>query len=51
VGPTGEDISHDGGGHWDGIGSVSLNAIAVLDERNIWAAGPKGTIARFVQQE
>ena len=49
VGPTGEDISHDGGAHWEGIGSLSLNAISVLDERNIWAAGPKGTIARFVQ--
>ncbi len=51
VGPTGEDLSRDGGGHWEGIGSLSLNAIAVLDERNIWAAGPKGTIARFVQQK
>jgi photosystem II stability/assembly factor-like uncharacterized protein len=50
VGPTGEDISRDGGAHWEGIGSLSLNAIAVLDERNIWAAGPKGTIARFVQK-
>jgi photosystem II stability/assembly factor-like uncharacterized protein len=51
VGPTGEDISRDGGGHWEGIGSLSLNAIAVLDERSIWAAGPKGTIARFVEQK
>jgi photosystem II stability/assembly factor-like uncharacterized protein len=51
VGPTGEDISRDGGVHWEGIGSLSLNAIAVLDERNIWAAGPKGTIARFVEQK
>ena len=51
VGPTGEDISHDGGAHWEGIGSLNLNAIVLLDERNIWAAGAKGTIARFVQQK
>jgi photosystem II stability/assembly factor-like uncharacterized protein len=51
VGPTGEDISRDGGAHWEGIGSLHLNAIADLDEQNIWAAGPKGTIARFVPQK
>jgi photosystem II stability/assembly factor-like uncharacterized protein len=51
VGPTGEDISHDGGAHWEHTDSFNLNAIAVLDERNIWAVGPKGTIARFIEQK
>ncbi|HKN74284.1 MAG TPA: hypothetical protein VJW94_03830 [Candidatus Acidoferrum sp.] len=51
VGPTGEDISHDRGAHWEGIGSLNLNAIAALDEQNVWAAGPKGTVARLVQQK
>lgn len=51
VGPTGEDISRDGGAHWERTDSLNLNAIVVLDERHIWAVGPKGTIARFVNQE
>jgi photosystem II stability/assembly factor-like uncharacterized protein len=50
VGPSGEDISHDGGVHWERSGSLNLNAIAILDERNIWAAGPNGTVARFANQ-
>ncbi len=51
VGPTGEDISHDGGERWTQIDSLNLNAIAVLDEHNIWAVGPKGMIARFIEQK
>ncbi len=47
VGPTGEDISRDGGAHWEHTDSLNLNAIAVLDEQNIWGAGPKGVIAHY----
>jgi len=47
VGPSGEDITHDGI-HWQPAGSLNLNAVSILDARNGWAVGPHGTIARFV---
>lgn len=47
VGPNGEDVSDDGGAHWTTTGSLDLNALVVLDSRNAWAVGPKGTIARW----
>jgi photosystem II stability/assembly factor-like uncharacterized protein len=48
VGPNGEDISDDRGEHWTSIGSLDLNTLVVLDRLNAWAAGPKGTIARWI---
>jgi hypothetical protein len=47
VGPQGEDVSFDGGVHWKQSGSLNLNAVFVLDGRNIWAAGPRGTVVRY----
>lgn len=46
VGPSGEDISRDGGAHWTATGSLNLNAVAVLDS-GAWGVGAKGTIATF----
>lgn len=48
VGTGGEDISRDQGAHWTSTGSLDLNALVVLDNRNVWAVGPKGTIARWI---
>jgi photosystem II stability/assembly factor-like uncharacterized protein len=48
VGPSGEDISYDRGVHWIHTDSLDLNAAFVLDPRNAWAVGPKGTIARKI---
>ena len=48
VGPTGEDITQDNGVHWKHSGSLNLNAIEIPDTGTGWAVGPKGTIARFV---
>ena len=48
VGPNGEDISNDHGIHWTRTDSLDLNALVVLDSRNAWAVGPKGTIARWI---
>jgi len=48
VGPTGEDISEDGGVHWKQTDSLNLNALAILDGQHGWAVGPNGTIARLV---
>jgi photosystem II stability/assembly factor-like uncharacterized protein len=47
VGPSGEDISRDGGAHWTAAGSLNLNAVAVLGSQ-VWAVGPKGTVARML---
>jgi photosystem II stability/assembly factor-like uncharacterized protein len=48
VGPTGEEISTDHGARWKHTDSLNLNAVTILDTRNGWAVGAKGTIARFV---
>jgi hypothetical protein len=45
VGPDGEDVSADGGAHWESAGTLNLNAIFVLDGK-VWAAGPNGTVVR-----
>ena len=48
IGPTGEDITNDGGIHWKHTDSINLNAVAVLDSGSGWAVGARGTIARLV---
>jgi len=50
VGPSGEDISHDFAARWKPADSLDLDAMAFLDIWTGWAVGPKGTIARFVNQ-
>jgi len=47
VGPKGEDVSDDGGAHWRHTDSLNLNALAVLPNKDAWAVGPHGTIARL----
>jgi photosystem II stability/assembly factor-like uncharacterized protein len=51
LGPSGEDISDDFGEHWRHMDSLDLNAAFVLDDRNGWAVGAKGTIARLVNRK
>jgi photosystem II stability/assembly factor-like uncharacterized protein len=48
AGPNGQDVSVDGGMHWIHIALMNLNAITVLDDRDLWGAGPNGTVAYFV---
>ncbi|MGA2095096.1 MAG: hypothetical protein ABSH39_02250 [Candidatus Acidiferrum sp.] len=50
VGPNGEDISHDLGVTWSHTDSFNLNAVTFVDIYDGWAVGPKGTIARFLNQ-
>ncbi len=47
VGPSGEELSVDGGVHWRTVGSFHLNAVAALDLADAWAIGEKGAIYRF----
>lgn len=49
VGPTGSEMSDDGGRHWKRIDDFPLNA-AALRFNSGWAVGPNGTIARFVPE-
>lgn len=51
IGPSGEDVSDDFGVHWKHTDSLDLNAVSVLDNRNAWAVGAKGTIARLVNRK
>src|SRR3984957_3606610 len=51
LGPSGEDISGDFGEHWRHMDSLDLNAAFVLDDRNGWAVGAKGTIARLINRK
>jgi photosystem II stability/assembly factor-like uncharacterized protein len=51
LGPSGEDSSDDFGEHWRHMDSLDLNAAFVLDERNGWAVGAKGTIARLINRK
>jgi photosystem II stability/assembly factor-like uncharacterized protein len=50
VGPSGEEISTDGGVHWKPNSSVNLNAVAALNLSDAWATGAKGTICRFANE-
>jgi len=46
AGPTGTEISHDNN-RWFSVGANNFNALASL-YGEVWAVGPDGTIARFV---
>jgi photosystem II stability/assembly factor-like uncharacterized protein len=45
AGPSGADISTDGGKTWSPTDSLNLNALAVSVTRRVWGAGSKGTVA------
>lgn len=47
VGPTGEEISVDGGAHWKPNSSLNLNAVTAVDFEHAWAVGANGTICHF----
>ncbi len=44
VGPTGVDVSSDGGVRWRHFNSLNLNAVAILDMSDMWGVGAHGTI-------
>ncbi|WP_020673368.1 WD40/YVTN/BNR-like repeat-containing protein [Amycolatopsis nigrescens] len=45
VGPTGSDISHDGGGHWRPVDTGSFDTVDCTHSGACWAAGEKGRAA------
>ena len=48
VGPTGMDISVDGGENWIPLGTVGFDAVSFAGRDEGWATGEDGRIARFV---
>jgi len=50
VGPSGEDVSVNkaSAAFWDPTDALNLNGVVILDLKNGWAVGPKGTIARSI---
>ena len=48
VGPSGSDISRDGGRTWTVVDSIGFHAVSFLtDEGTGWAVGSEGRIARI----
>jgi photosystem II stability/assembly factor-like uncharacterized protein len=47
VGPTGSDVSVDGGENWRRLGSVSFDAVGFAGPDAGWAVGEDGKAARF----
>ncbi|KXJ90248.1 oxidoreductase [Microdochium bolleyi] len=47
VGPTGSDISVDGGKTWHGFHNGSFDSVECVDARSCWASGPRGRVARL----
>lgn len=48
VGPTGSDITTDGGFHWRKFDSGTFHAVQCAEDGACWASGAKGRIARLV---
>jgi CubicO group peptidase (beta-lactamase class C family) len=47
VGPTGSDVTSDGGERWERLGTTGFNSVHFRGEAAGWAVGEDGTIATF----
>lgn len=47
VGPTGSDLSYDGGKTWKLFDAGAFNAVSFVSSRSGWAVGPNGRLAEF----
>jgi photosystem II stability/assembly factor-like uncharacterized protein len=47
VGPTGSDITHDGGRHWTSFDDTAYDAVQCVSDGSCWASGPAGAVARL----
>ncbi len=47
VGPTGSDISYDGGRHWRAFDDAAYDAVQCPADGSCWASGPAGAVARL----
>ena len=49
VGPTGSDISYDGGRHWTAFDDTAYDAVQCPADGSCWASGPAGAVARLTR--
>ncbi len=49
VGPTGSDVSVDGGDDWRPLGTTGFHAVGFASPTAGWAVGEDGLVARFVE--
>jgi photosystem II stability/assembly factor-like uncharacterized protein len=47
VGPTGSDISYDGGRRWTAFDDTAYDAVVCTYDFACWASGPEGAVARL----
>jgi len=47
VGPTGSDISVDGGGNWRPLGTAGFHAVGFAGQTFGWAVGEDGRVAKY----
>jgi photosystem II stability/assembly factor-like uncharacterized protein len=47
VGPTGSDITYDGGRNWTAFDDTAYDAVVCTDDDACWASGPDGGVARL----
>jgi photosystem II stability/assembly factor-like uncharacterized protein len=47
VGPTGSDISYDGGRTWKGFDDAPYDAVVCTHDFACWTSGPDGAVARL----
>jgi len=47
VGPTGSDISYDGGRNWSAFDDTAYDAVVCTGDFACWASGPDGSVARL----
>jgi photosystem II stability/assembly factor-like uncharacterized protein len=47
VGPTGSDLSRDGGRTWTGFDTTRYDAVVCTGDGGCWASGPAGRVARL----
>jgi hypothetical protein len=48
VGPTGSDVSHNGGRTWHPLDTGSFDSIDCAEQGGCWASGEEGRVARLV---
>ncbi len=49
VGPSGSDVSTDGGRSWEPFSTDAFDAVQCTDDGACWASGPEGAVGRLVR--
>jgi photosystem II stability/assembly factor-like uncharacterized protein len=47
VGPTGSDVTYDGGRHWTTFDDTALDSVQCTPDGSCWTSGPHGMVARL----